>query len=211
MVCYYGCAGLKEYLMGLINSVLIFKYPALFIGAIAEGPVLMTAAGFIYKLGYLSFWPAYFALLLGDLAGDVAWYWLGYHGAHRFIRRFGKFFSITEDSVEKLKFLFRKHESKVLFINKITMGLGFTVGMLMAAGMSRVPLKKFIYINFLGGLIWTGFLMMLGYTFGNIYSQVEEGQRIVTIVACVAVFLLALNGFSRYMRSRMLNNKNTNL
>lgn len=197
--------------MDWLALVLAFKYPALFVGAILEGPVLMTAAGFLYKLGYLSFWPAYFALLFGDLAGDVGWYWIGYHGAHRFIRRFGKFFGVTEESVKKLKVMFRKHEDKVLFINKITMGFGFTVGTLMAAGMSRVPLKKFVVLNFLGGLIWTGFLMALGYIFGNIYSQVAEGQRIVSIIVYIIIFLLALNGFAGYMRSRMLSNKDSNL
>jgi len=136
----------------------------------------------------------------------VVWYYIGYHGAHRFIKRFGKFFGVTEESVEKLKFLFKKHDSKIIFINKITMGFGFTLATLMAAGMSKVSLKKFIWLNFLGGLLWTGFLMMLGYVFGNIYMQISESLRVGSIVAYLVVFMLALNGFARYMRRQILKN-----
>jgi membrane protein DedA with SNARE-associated domain len=80
----------------------------------------------------------------------------------------------------------------------------------MAAGMSKVPLKKFVVLNFLGGLVWTAFLMSLGYVFGNIYQQVSEGLRIATIVFYLVIFLLAIQGFSRYMRKK-INEKNLNL
>ena len=86
------------------------------------------------------------------------------------------------------------------------MGFGFTLATLMAAGMSKVSLKKFIWLNFLGGLLWTGFLMMLGYVFGNIYMQISESLRVGSIVAYLVVFMLALNGFARYMRRQILKN-----
>ena len=192
--------------MDILALFMTVKYPLIFAGALFEGPVLMTAAGFFYKLGYIPLISVYCTLLLGDLAGDVVWYYIGYHGAHRFIKRFGKFFGVTEESVEKLKFLFKKHDSKIIFINKITMGFGFTLATLMAAGMSKVSLKKFIWLNFLGGLLWTGFLMMLGYVFGNIYMQISESLRVGSIVAYLVVFMLALNGFARYMRRQILKN-----
>jgi membrane protein DedA with SNARE-associated domain len=196
--------------MTLLALILAFRYPAIFIGAFIEGPILMTATGFLYSLGYFSLIPAFFALLFGDLVGDVAWYAVGYYAAHPFLRKFGKYFNLSENSIERVKLLYKKYDSKILIASKLTMGFGFAAGVLMAAGMSKVPLKKFVVLNFLGGLVWTAFLMSLGYVFGNIYQQVSEGLRIATIVFYLVIFLLAIQGFSRYMRKK-INEKNLNL
>lgn len=193
--------------MNLINLLLAFKYPAVFISASFEGPVTMAAVGFLFKLGYFALWPAYIALLLGDLAGDIGWYLLGKHGAHRFVRRFGKYFDLTEEKIQNIAPLFRKHEGKILFLSKMTMGFGFAVAILFTAGMSRVPLKKFIFLNILGGLPWTALVLFLGYTFGNIYLRVSNGLHIATLAFSVAIFLLALRGFSQYMKKALLARK----
>ena len=188
--------------MSHFDYLLVFKYPAIFVLSFFEGPVTMTAVGFLYKLGYFNLLFAYACLLFGDLTGDVAWYWLGKYGGHHFIKRFGHSFDLTEDKVKKHTKLFRRHEDKILFLSKITMGFGFAIGVLFAAGMSRVPLKKFVVLNFLGGLIWTGFLLFIGFTFGNIYTRVSDDLKIGSIIFFIALLLFAVKGFSRYMKQR---------
>lgn len=190
--------------LGLITT---FKYGALFLLSIVEGPVTMAATGFLYKLGHLLFFPAYIALLLGDLTGDIGWYAIGYHGGHHFIKRFGKYFSLTETSCKNLLVTFNKHEGKILFLSKLTMGFGFAVGTLFVAGMGKISLKKFIVTNLLGGLIWTAFLMFLGYSFGNIYLQISEGLRTITIIGSILVLLLALRGIRGYLKDRVAHRK----
>lgn len=188
--------------MDIISLVLSTKYPALFVLSFLEGPVTMSAAGFLLKLGYFSVFPVYAAVLLGDLAGDMAWYAAGYFGGHIFIRRFGSYFGLTEEVATKLAARFRKHERNILLISKLTMGFGFAVATLFTAGMSKVPFRKFVWLNFLGGLIWTAGLMSLGYVFGNIYQRVSEDLRIVSIVCFVTVLVGALFAFRRAMKNR---------
>lgn len=186
--------------MQLTALLLPFTYPALFISAFIEGPVTMMGVGFLLKLGHFSLVPAYFSMLLGDLTGDLFWYGLGYHGAHRFIRKFGKFFSITEESTEKISSVFRRHGGKILFVSKITMGLGFSLGTLFAAGMSKVPLKKFLILNFFGGLMWTAWLMFVGYAFGDFYLRVSEIFRLSFLIFFAMIIFLGLNGLGKYLR-----------
>lgn len=188
--------------MSYLELLLAFKYPAIFVLTFFEGPVTMTAVGFLYKLGYFNLILAYASLLLGDLVGDVVWYFLGKHGGHRFIRRFGKYLSLDEEKVKGYTQAFRTHEGKIVFLSKITMGFGFAIGVLFAAGMAHVPLKKFILLNILGGFIWTAFLLFLGFSFGNIYTHISEDLKIVSIIAFVILLLLAVKGFSSYMRKR---------
>jgi membrane protein DedA with SNARE-associated domain len=193
--------------MDILASLYIYRYLGIFLGTIIEGPVIMTAVGFLVKLGHFNFWLAYILMVLGDLVGDIGWYYAGYFGAKNFIEKFGRFFGINKESMEKVKTLFYKHHSKILLLSKITMGFGLSAPILVTAGISKVPIKKFIILNLIGGFIWTAFLMTLGYFFGNIYLLISEGLRVGFIALVIILVSALLFGFSKFLRSRVLKNK----
>jgi len=193
--------------MNVVAFIYAYRYWALPIATFFEGPIVMTLVGFLVGLGYFSFWPALLLMALGDLLGDIAWYSLGYYGASKLIEKIGRFFSLTEEKMERTKVIFNRHQAKIILISKITMGFGLAVPVLITAGISKIPLKKFIMLNLIGGLIWTAFLMFLGYTLGNIYLVVEKGLRNAFIITAVIFIVAALYGFSRYWRRRAMQNK----
>lgn len=195
--------------MSTIDILLTFKYPALFLLTIFEGPVTMAAVGFLFKLGQLSLIPAFITLLIADLAADLGWYALGYHGGHRFIKRFGRFFNLTEESSKKVHRVFHAHPNKILFLSKITMGFGFAIAVLFTAGMSKISFKKYLLVNALGGILWTSFMLFLGYTFGKAYEKVTNGLHLAGIIFFAVLFLLALRGFQQYMKRRFFKNQSS--
>lgn len=179
-----------------------YRYWLIFALTIIEGPVIMTFGGFLLKLGYFSFWPLYLVLMLGDLAADALWYGVGYWGGHPFVRRYGRWFSISDAAVAKMENAFHDHQGKILFLSKITMGFGFALAILVAAGTTRVPFRRYISLNAAGQVLWTGLLMGLGYFFGNLYLVVNESLRIMAVVAFVVVLFAILMGVGRYLRTR---------
>jgi membrane protein DedA with SNARE-associated domain len=193
--------------MAIASFLLTYRYPAIFIGSFLEGPTIMMLTGFFLRLGYFNFFIAYALLLLGDLVGDLMWYGIGYFGLHRTIRRFGRFFDVSDEVIEKIKIKFRKHEVKILFGSKLTTGFGFSVAIMMTAGMARVPLRKFAAIIFSGGLAWALTLMTTGYFFGHVYLQVEKGFRMIFLFSIIVIISAAFFGFSRHMKKTFLKNK----
>lgn len=193
--------------MEILTSLYAYRYLGIFLGTIIEGPVIMTAVGFLVGLGHFNFWLAYILMILGDLVGDIGWYYVGYFGAKKFIEKFGRFFGINDESMEKVKVLFQKHHNKILLLSKVTMGFGLAAPILVTAGISKVPIKKFIILNLIGGFIWTAFLMALGYFFGNIYLLVSEGLKVGFIALIVILISALLFGFSKFLRSEVLKNK----
>jgi membrane protein DedA with SNARE-associated domain len=193
--------------MEILGFLFTYRYIGIFLATIFEGPIVMAAVGFLYKLGYFNLFLAYIMMTLGDLVGDIGWYYLGYFGGSRFFKRFGKYFGIEEKSMEKVKGLFHRYHNKILFLNKITMGFGFTIYILTFAGMSKIPFKKFFWLNLLGGFIWTAFLMILGYFFGHLYLLISENSRIGFIIMVGILFAAALFGFSKFLKKEVLKNK----
>ncbi len=184
-----------------------YRYALTFILAIFEGPMVMVASGILLKLNFFYFWPVYLSLMLGDFAADIAWYWAGYHGGRPFVARFGKYFSLTPDVIEKLEGFFHKHKDKILIISKLTMGFGFAVATLFTAGLVHIPFKRYALFNFLGGLVWTGFLIALGYFFGNLYAVLNRGFKVGFLIGLAILMMAILYGSGRYFKQLLLKNK----
>lgn len=181
-------------------------YGAIVVIACAEGPWISLILGVLLSLGFFYFWPIYIALMVGDLIGDVVWYFIGRRYGHSFIGKHGHRFSITEVGVERMTRLFHTHKHVVLFLSKITNGLGFAIVTLMTAGMVRIPFGRYILVNMIGQLVWTGFLLAVGYFFSNLYITIDNVLGKVTLT--VGLVILAYIGF-RYFKK--LKNKAQNL
>jgi membrane protein DedA with SNARE-associated domain len=198
------------YIIGLFQNLLsglsYYRYLVVFVLAIVEGPMVMVASGILLKLNFFYFWPIYLSLMLGDFTADLGWYAIGRYGGIPFMERYGKYFSLTPDTLEKVEAFFKKHQDKILIISKITMGFGFAVATLFTAGLVKVNFKKYALFNFLGGFVWTGFLLAAGYFFGNLYAPLNTGFKVVFLVV-LAVFILAvLYGGGRYFKKILLKN-----
>ena len=177
----------------VIALFLQYKYAALVVLSLFEGPYIMMLSGFLIKLGVLALIPAYIALSIGDLLADTMWYYIGYFFGNTFVKRFGKLFDITTKSIENAKQLFLNHRKKILFGSKVTAGFGLSLATLVAAGMVRAPFGEYMLINFFGQTVWTAIMLSLGYFFGNLYIVIDNILgRIFIIGAAFAVLYLLL-------------------
>lgn len=188
---------MQEFLIGLSTNHAIWIYIFIVVFSFIEGPVLAMVFGVIIKLGYFDFPTVYLALMTGDLLGDIFWYYIGLYYGQRFINKFGKYFRITEEGVEKAKEVFHKNKHKILFISKITNGFGLGLAILLAAGMTKLPFKKYLAVNAMGQIIWTGLLISIGYFFGNLYIKINDiaGRFFITLVLVIIVI-----AFYRYVK-----------
>lgn len=195
----------------IIGWIITYRYLIILPLVVVEGPIVMLVCGFIMRLGAFDLVPLYLALVAGDFIGDIIWYYIGKHGARRFIERFGRFFSVTMADVERFEGFFKQHQTAILFVSKITLGFGFAGAVLLAAGIVRVPLRKYLLLNLLGGFVWTAILLTIGYVFGNFFLTLNAGFRIASLLAAAALIVLALYGFARFMRRRFLQNQGSTL
>lgn len=188
----------------IYQLILNYKYPLLLLVAIIEGPIISIFCGFLLRLGELSFWPTYLVLILADLIGDVVLYSAGYFWGQGFINRFGRFFGITEGRIEAVKKIFHKHKNKILFISKVTMGLGFGVITLITAGLVKIPFKRYMTINMTGQFVWSGLLLIFGYFFGHLYNSIENGFARLTFLVIFILVVIVIFNIAKQIRERRL-------
>jgi membrane protein DedA with SNARE-associated domain len=167
-----------------------------------EGPVVVISTGFLINQGYLHLAPAFLLLLSGDLVADFCWYGVGYFGLPHLINNYAGYIGIHDGVFERIRKIFRKHGGKILIISKMTMGLGFGIAILVAAGTMKVPLSKYGICSALGASVWIIFLLIIGHAFGNIYELLEGSSKAGLLVAVILCLLIAIFGLSRFIRKR---------
>lgn len=177
-----------------------FRYPLIGFGVIFEGPILMVASGFLYRTGFFEIIPLFIAILIGDLIGDMLWYIAGRYFANPILQKKGSFVGISPERFDKINELFNKYHVKILVFSKLTLGLGFAVGILAAAGMAKIPFKKFMIINIIGEFFLVAILLSIGYFFGQLYLNVSDNLKAEFVILLAVIVMTALFFFSRYIK-----------
>ena len=106
------------------------------------------------------------------MIGDVILYGLGYKYGMGFVQDVGKYIGITENLVIRMEKYFEQHGGKTIFAVKSTTGLCWAT--FTAAGIVKMDFKKFVKYSFLGGVVWSGFLVAMGYFYGYLWREIKQ-------------------------------------
>jgi membrane protein DedA with SNARE-associated domain len=177
-----------------IHLLPYWGYPLMFALMFFEGPFATMIAAFLASQGYFNVGIVFVLSVIGDVLGDIGLYHIGYFGGPKIIEKAQKFLKIPDATVEKLKNKFHQNSGKLIFYVKSTTGLSYITFTL--AGALRMKLLKFVKYSILGGLVWSGLLIFLGFFFG--YAALQISQYIkyagaaIFIAAIVAVIVINL-------------------
>lgn len=170
----------------IIHLIHLWGYPLMFVLMFFEGPFTTMIAAFLASQGYFNVGIVFALSVAGDVLGDIGLYHIGYYGGPRIIEKAQKFLKISDIVVEKLKNKFHQNSERLIFYVKSTTGLSYITFTL--AGALRMKLSIFVKNSVLGGLVWSGLLVFIGYFFG--YAAEKMSQYIQ--YAGIAIFALAL-------------------
>lgn len=195
-------------LQQIILLLTAHKYLFLFPVAVVEGPIITVIAGFLSSLGIFNIFIAYAVVVVGDIVGDIFHYALGYYGGQRFVKRWGRFLGITSERVEQLEKHFEKHTGKTLIIGKLAQVVGAVV--LVAAGIARVPFRKFVWYNFIATLPKSLILLLIGYYSGESYVKISSYLDYTAIGTVVAAVIFIVIYFMMRRLSKKYAGRDTN-
>jgi membrane protein DedA with SNARE-associated domain len=159
-----------------------------------EGPLTTLAGAVAASTGYLNPVLVFVSASTGNLTADTLWYSLGYLGKTEWLVRYGGWLGIKEKFILRLEKDVQTHIHKLLFVSKLT--LGFVIPTLIAAGLARVPFKRWFGVLFAAECLWTGSLVLVGYYFGYLIQRIETNLRWVSLggavlfIAIVAIYVL---------------------
>lgn len=178
----------------VFNSIADHSYLFIFGVMVIEGPIVTAAAAFAAALGHLNILIVFALSLLGDMAGDLLYFSIGYWGRLKFVEKYGVRFGLTPVRLERLSHLVKTHPIKVLIASKYIPFV--SASGLAAAGLSHISPKRFILLDLLVTLPNTILFTTTGFYFGlafeRLFQYFQNAQYAILIIGGLALILFLL-------------------
>ena len=166
-----------------------------------EGPIATLLGAGAASLGLMHPGFVFMAAAAGNLTSDTLWYYLGYIGKIEWIKRFGRRLGVSDQKLEIMEKMLHDHAPIILFVSKLTVSP--MIPALIATGLIKYPWRKWFPFVFMGEMIWTGSLVIIGF-FGllaikKVQLGIEHAILIGGLVFVATVFILGRRFLKREM------------
>src|ERR1700675_4699142 len=157
---------------GIIAFLLRHGYWVLFVNVLTEQaglpipavPVLL-AMGALAGLGNFSIATALGLAICASLVSDLIWFRLGRVRGHSILNLLCRISLEPDSCISNTKTRFRKLGALALLFAKFVPGLNTAAAPM--AGLTRMPLLKFLAADIAGAMAWSGAYLTIGYLFRN--------------------------------------------
>lgn len=152
--------------------------------------VVMIPAGFLAYRGELTTGNAILDMFLafvsgtaGSILGAYVNYYLGLKLGRPFLHKYGKYFFLKEQALDRAEEVFREHGDITTFVCRLIPAIRQLISI--PAGLAKMNFKRFTFFTALGAGIWGLILLFIGYGFGcatgdmSYPEMVENGKNLI--------------------------------
>lgn len=162
--------------------------------------VIMPFTGYLVAQGNFNFWLVVILGTLGNLAGSLLAYAIGWWGGAPFIEKYGKYFFIRHKDYLRAEAWFVKYGSWAVFSSRLLPIARTFISL--PAGVARMPLKPFIFFTLIGCFLWSLLLTYLGYILGENWIYLHAFfQQFDYVIGVVIIFGLAYFLYRHFKKS----------
>lgn len=183
--------GAPAWVVYLVVGGVVFAEDAFFVGFVVPGETVAVLGGATARLGHTSLPVVLAVVVLAAVLGDSVGYEVG--------RRFGprilswKVLDRHRAKLERAEELLRERGGSAVFLGRWI--AFFRAVMPALAGTSRMPYRRFLPWNALGGLTWGVAVVLLGYAAGAGFEKAastfgKESAAVVVVLLIVVVLVV---------------------
>ena len=164
-----------DFVFSLIQN---FGYFGMFLGMVLEAVIIVIPSEAILATGGIlasrcvfSFLGAFLIGLVGSVFCAIVIYFMGYFGGRPFIRKFGKYFFMKEEDIERSDSWFLRYGMFGALIGRNFPIIRTLISL--PIGIMRMSFFKFLIFTIIGSIPWTFLFVYLGYALGNSWIYVS--------------------------------------
>jgi undecaprenyl-diphosphatase len=192
-----------------ILFIVVFLENAAFLGLFIPGEIFLLAAGFYASLGGFNIFIVGSIAFVGAVCGDNLAYWFGRKGGRPLFLKYGRFFKITPERMQRAEDFYARHGAKTVVIGRWTQYLRIFMAPL--AGIYRMNYFKFLVYDLLSSVLWAAANSALGYFLGKNYRLLEAVIKTIgwgafaAILVAIIIIIIVIR--IRILRGRRSGNQ----
>jgi membrane protein DedA with SNARE-associated domain len=137
-----------------------------------------------------SFWIVVVVATIGNTLGSLVAYAIGAWGGRPFLERYGKYILIRPHEIEAADHFFAKYGAPTVFFGRLLPIVRTFISF--PAGVTRMPVGKFILYSTLGAFPWSIALVWAGVQLGDNWVEIRHMLQPFDLAIAVAVVVGAL-------------------
>jgi membrane protein DedA with SNARE-associated domain len=152
---------------------------------------LLIAAGALARAGKMNLTFAVAVAFSAVILADLFWYFLGRYRGARILKLLCRISLEPDSCVRRTENVFVRHGVLSLLVAKFVPGLNTAAPSL--AGIFRMPVRRFMIFDSLGGLFWVVSVTSLGLIFSDQLEQIAlrwGGWLVAVVVGSLAAYVL---------------------
>jgi membrane-associated protein len=177
---------------------LVFAESGLLVGIFFPGDSLLFAAGLLSAGTVFNPVATVIGVILAAILGDNTGYWFGKNvGANLFLRPNSRIFK--QEYVVRTQKFYAKYGARAIILARFVPIVRTFAPIL--AGVGRMQYQKFLTFNAVGGILWGGGMVLLGYFLGSVIPNSEHYVLPLSLVIIVLSFLPLIWSFLQGKRA----------
>ncbi len=193
IVSYIGDMGYWGIFLLMFIESTFFPFPS---------EIVMIPAGYLAFQGEMNLYIVILAGILGSVLGALLNYYLAMTFGRGFILKYGKYFFIKEETLDKLEDFFTKHGEISTFTGRLIPGIRQLISL--PAGLARMNIAKFSFFTAIGAGLWVIVLVALGYLVGSNEALISQYLQSATLIALVCVVFITIFYIIRHKRRKKI-------
>jgi len=150
--------------------------------------IVLIPAGYLASKGEMSLSMIMFSGVAGSMLGALLNYYLAFTLGRKALVKYGKYFFIKENTLNKMDNFFQKHGAISTFIGRLIPAIRQLISI--PAGISHMNLTVFSIYTALGASIWAFILTMLGYFIGENQELIDSYLKQITIIVLFIIGII---------------------
>lgn len=202
---------MSEFVVNLIGN---YGYLGMFLGMVLEAVIIVIPSELILATGGIlagreifSLWGAFFTGLLGSVFCAIVIYAMGYFGGRPFVEKYGKYFFMKKEDLDKCDVWFDKYGMLACFL-----GRNFPIVRTLISlpiGIMHLPFWRFVLYTTLGSIPWTFAFVYVGYALGNNWTVLADVTVKLKVPIRILLVLLVLTFLYKKIKKYVLQKKNS--
>lgn len=201
-----------NFVTGMIGQ---FGYLGMFFSMVLEAIIIIIPSELILATGGIlasqkvfTFWGAFFIGLFGSVFCAIVIYAMGYFGGRPFVEKYGKYFFMKKEDIDKADVWFRKYGMLAAFIGRNFPIIRTFISL--PIGMTKLNFFQFVLYTTLGSIPWTLAFVYVGYALGNNWVLLTNYTSKLKVPIRILIAILIISYLYKKINERLgMRKKNT--
>jgi len=192
----------------------VFAESGLFFGFVLPGDSLLVTAGLLATQGYFNIGILIASLAFAAVLGDTVGYWSGKKFGRRIFNKDGSReehmsllhkISLTlrdKKHIDTASNFYKVHGKKTIILARFLPYVRTFAPIV--AGIGRMEYKDFLTYNVVGGVFWSGLMLLIGFFLGNVIPNVDKYLIPIIVLIVVVSFIPTLIEHRKQIKKRVL-------